>query len=115
MKQLTTKSIGSLLIAMATGMGNMGKRAKEKQLERILQRHDRKGELRASILGISAPEYRSLHRKLAFDRILRMHGFADREAFWLALTGKLRDELLHRGWSRQKIDQLMHQGLVAAV
>lgn len=114
MKQLTTKSIESLLTATAMNIGGIGKRAKDKQLERILQRHDRKGELRASILGITAVEYRSLQKRLTFDRIVRKYGFMNRDAFSLALAGKLRGELLQRGWSRHRIETFVDHKLAAA-
>lgn len=107
MVKLTTKTIASLLLVTATTLVPHVSRNTEKQsqLERILQRHDRKGELRADILGMSAIEFREQHKKQSFEEIIRQRGFKNEAAFRVALFGKLRDELLHRGWSRQKIDR----------
>lgn len=115
MKQLSTKSIGSLLIATATVIRDVGKRASERHLERILQRHDRKGDIRAGILGMSPVEYRDALKKHSFDELIRLRGFKSRHEFMVALRGKLRDELLHRGWSRQKINDYIEQKLVMTV
>jgi len=105
MKQLSTKSIGSLLAATATAIGDVGRRAGERHLERVLRRHDRKGELRANIFGISPLEFRELQRRYTFDEMIKLYGFKSQSEFRLALLGKLRAELLQRGWSRQKIDR----------
>ncbi len=80
-------------------------RKRESQFDRILQRHDRKGEIRADILGISPLEFRELHKKQPFEEIIKRHGFSDIRSFRLALLGKLRSELIHRGWTRRKIDR----------
>lgn len=115
MKQLSTKSIGSLLGAIAATIGDAGKRVSDKHLERMLQRHDRKGELRAGILGMTPYEFRDAHRHHSFDSVIRLHGFKNRDEFRLALRGKLRAELLQRGWSRQKIDTYVdHKSLAVA-
>lgn len=108
MVKLTTKTIASLLLATAaTLVPHVGRKneGKQSQLDRILQKHDRKGELRAAILGVDAVVFREKHKKQSFEEIIRQHGFKNEGAFRLALFGKLRDELIHRGWSRQKIDR----------
>lgn len=108
--KLTTKAIASLLLATAAAVvPHVGRKPEDKQsqLDRSLQRHDRKGELRATILGMSPLEFREQHKKQVFEEIIRQRGFKNEAAFRLALFGKLRDELLHRGWSRQKIDRHM--------
>ncbi len=110
--KLTTKAIASLLLVTAAALvPHVGRKPQDKQsqLDRSLQRHDRKGELRAAILGMSPLEFRELNKKQSFEEIIRQHGFKNEASFRLALFGKLRDELLHRGWSRQKIDRHMHE------
>lgn len=115
MKQLSTKSIGSLLAATAVAIKGAGMRAGEKQLERILQRHDRKGELRAGILGMAPLDFRSALKKQSFDEVIRQRGFKTRQEFMVALRGRLRSELLQRGWSRQRINSYVNHKLVPAV
>ena len=81
----------------------------EKKLEWIYRHHDRKMELRASVLGITADQ---LHEELKvrdFDAVLKQHGLKDRQSFHTAVVGKLKDELRHRGWSDQKIDKLLQK------
>lgn len=110
--RISTKMLASLLLvtavmAAAPGIGKKlptGRR-QETQFDRILQRHDRKGELRAEVLGISAPVFRELHKKLTFAEIVRRSGFASERAFRLALLGKLKGELRQRGWSSQRIER----------
>lgn len=109
MKQLSTKSVGSLLIATAIAIGGHGKRAADRHLERVLQRHDRKGDLRADILGMSALDFRDAQRHRSFDDIVRARGFRGREEFMIALRGRLRAELQQRGWSRQRINDFVDQ------
>lgn len=111
MKQLSTKSIGSLLTATATAIRDVGKRASQKHLDRVLQRHDRKGDIRASILGMSPPEFRDALRKHSFEELIRLHGFKSQHEFMVALRGRLLNELLHRGWSRNKINGYVEQKL----
>ncbi len=106
MKHLSTKTIGSLLSAASSVIGTVGRVSDDKHFDRILRRHDRKGELRAAILGMKPEEFRQKVRGSSFEQIIRRHGFKGFDDFLLALIGKLREELLHRGWSRQKIDGL---------
>ncbi|HEU4715825.1 MAG TPA: hypothetical protein VFS14_03270 [Candidatus Saccharimonadales bacterium] len=108
--RISTKMLASLLLvtavmAAAPGIGKKSERRQETQFDRILQRHDRKGELRAEVLGISAPVFRELHKKLTFAEIVRRSGFASERAFRLALLGKLKSELRQRGWSSQRIER----------
>ena len=112
MKQLSTKSIGSLLAATAAATRDAGRRATDKHLERLLKRHDRKGELRASILGISAQQFRDELRRRSFEEMIRLRGFKGKAEFMLALRGRLRDELHHRGWSSQRINEYVDQKIL---
>lgn len=110
--KLTTKTIASLLLVTAASLvPHVGRQAKDRpsQLDRILQRHDRKGELRADILGMSPVAFKEQQKKQSFEEIIRQHGFKNETAFRVALFGKLRDELLRRGWSRQKIDRHVNE------
>lgn len=110
--KLSTKTLASLMLVTTVAAAVPGAsrlmargRYKESKFDRILQHHDRKGELRASVLGIDPMVFRDLQHRQSFVMILRHHGFASERAFRLALLGKLRDELRNRGWTRQRIDK----------
>lgn len=109
--RLSTKTVASLLVAATVAAAvpglsqiSISKRRRESQFDRLLQRHDRKGELRAELLGISPYEFRRLSKSMTFDEIVRACGIDSKRTFRLALVGKLRDELRCRGWSRNRID-----------
>lgn len=106
MRHLSTKTIGSLLSAASSVIGTVGRMTEKRHFDRILRRHDRKGELRAAILGIRPEEFRQMLKKNSFEEVIKRYGFRSIDAFLTALIGKLRDELMHRGWSRQRIDEL---------
>ena len=74
-----------------------------RRYERILEKHDRKGELRASILGIPSVEFRQKERKHSLSEIVKTYGFSSERAFYQALVAKIREELRHRGWTLQRI------------
>lgn len=104
MKQLSTKTLESLLVATIKATTSSQVKVAMRHLDRALRRHDRKGELRAGILGIDVAQFKELQKKSHFDEIIKQGGFKERQDFCLALIGKLRSELLYRGWSRQRID-----------
>ena len=111
--RISTKTLASLLLVTAVmvaapgiGRREKGKR-QETQFDRILQRHDRKGELRASVLGLHPLELRDMQKRMTFSEIVRHSGFTSIRAFRFALLGKLKDELRHRGWSAQRIERYM--------
>jgi hypothetical protein len=83
----------------------------EKKLERVYRHHDRKLELRASVLGMTAAELREELRVKPFDTVIKQHGFKTRQSFYTAVTGKVKDELRRRGWSDQKIDKFLQKRL----
>ena len=70
--RISTKMLASLLLVTAVMVAAPGlgikqlRRRQEAQFDRILQRHDRKGELRAEVLGIDAPTFRQLHKRRPF-------------------------------------------------
>lgn len=112
--RIATKTLASLLLATAVavavpgiGMGTRSKRRQESQFDRLLQRHDRKGDIRAEILGVEPLVFRDTLKKHSFDEIIRRHGFRNPRAFRLALLGKLKNELHQRGWTTRKIDHYM--------
>ena len=112
--RISTKTLASLLLVTAVTAAVPGissragsNRRRESQFDRLLQRHDRKGELRADILGIDAYQFRTLQKRLPFEEIARRHGFASARDFRLALFGKLKNELHQRGWTTHKIEQYM--------
>lgn len=109
---ISTKTLASLLLvtAVAAAVPGISRRAgsekrRESQFDRILQRHDRKGELRAAVLCMDAYEFRSRQKKMPFDEIVRRAGFKDARAFRIALMGKIKDELRRRGWTTHRIEQ----------
>jgi len=109
--RLPTKTVASLLVAAsaaATVPGlsqlSMSGRRRLSQFDRLLQRHDRKGYLRAELLGLPVYEFRRLQKTMELDDIIKHCGIGSKRSFRLALVGKLREELLQRGWSRTRID-----------
>lgn len=121
MKKITTNTLATLvLIGMmslttinVSALSREGTMDKQqlKRLERVYQHHDRKHELRASVLGISAEELREQLKVKSLDTIVKKHGFKDRMSFYTAMTGKLKDELRRRGWSERKIEELVQKRL----
>lgn len=113
--RISTKTLASLLLVTAVAAAIPGistkvpgvKKRRESQFDRLLQRHDRKGEIRGEILGLSPLEFRDMQKKMSFEDIIRRHGFPDARAFRMALFGKLRNELRQRGWTRRRIDHFM--------
>lgn len=95
----------------ALGAVTQDDRANIKRLERLYQRHDRKLEIRASLLGISPAELRDQLKAKSLDVIVKKYGFRDRAAYYIALTGKLKDELRKRGWSERKLEVLVQKRL----
>ena len=120
--KIATKALASLLIvamlsfstmtasALTTDSGDT-KKTGERKFERVYRHHDRKLELRASVLGMSTEELREQLRTKSFDTVIRQHGFKDKESFHTALVGKVKDELKRRGWSDQKIDKFLQKRL----
>ncbi|HMH70172.1 MAG TPA: hypothetical protein VK502_02140 [Candidatus Saccharimonadales bacterium] len=110
--KIATKTVASLLLVTAVaaavpGISKIsgGKRRHESQFDRLLQRHDRKGDLRATILGIEPARLRALLKTMPLEEVVRESGFASTRAFRLALFGKLKNELRQRGWTSQRIEQ----------
>lgn len=112
--RIPTKTVATLLLVTAVasavpGMSRLprSKRRQESQFDRLLQRHDRKGELRAEILGLDPLVFRDMQKRMSFEEIARRRGFVGEKAFRLALLGKLKEELHHRGWTSQRIERYM--------
>jgi|SRR5690554_2160865 len=114
--KLATKTLVSLLVASATmsRQPTLGiERLEEKRnqrLERLLSRHDRKCELRASIFGIDPAEFRRLNKKQSLKSLAIEYGFLDLASYRKALHGKIRDELHRRGWSASRIEARLDRG-----
>lgn len=102
-------TISSTSLALAAPQEDKTAQRGERKLERVYRRHDRKMELRASVLGVSADELREELKSRTFDGVIKQHGFKDRQSFHTALIGKLKDELKRRGWSDQKISKLLEK------
>jgi hypothetical protein len=113
--RISTKTLTSLLLVTAVAIAMPGisrrlpgsRRRPESQFDRLLQHHDRKGELRAEILGISPVAFKNLQKQMPFDEVIRRSGFRNIRAFRLALFGKLKGELRQRGWTSHRIDQFV--------
>ncbi len=107
--QISTKTLASLLVVTSVALmpgvtrHSHGWR-KKSRFDRLLQRHDRKGELRAELLGISPQEFRDVQKQYSFDEVVHRHGFLNEQTFRQALLGKLRKELRQRGWSPHRIN-----------
>lgn len=80
-----------------------------RQLDRLQQHHDRKLELRASLLGMTPEQLKEALKTKSFNQILKEHGFSTRQAYYNALFGKLKDELKTRGWSDSKIQSFINK------
>lgn len=109
--KLSTKTVASLLVvtaaaAAAPGLSQIAipKKRRESQFDRLLATHDRKCEIRAEILGITPHEFRRLRRNMTFEKVVQLCGFYSKRDFRIALLGYLRNDLLHRGWSRERIE-----------
>lgn len=110
--KLTTKTVATLLVASSIAAAVPGlsqivapKKRRESQFDALLQRHDRKGAIRAELLGMSPYEFRQEMRTKNLEQLIVDSGIGSKRAFRLALVGMLRDELLQRGWSRTRIDR----------
>lgn len=123
MKKVATNTLATLVLISMISLSNMNvsafsskqgdndDKAEFKRLERVYQHHDRKHELRASVLGISAEELRTQLKAKSLDTIVKKHGFKNKQSFYTALTGKLKSELRRRGWSEKKIEESMSKRL----
>ncbi len=108
--RISTKTLASLLAAtsVAVQSGQAGWRQRGR-LERLLKRHDRKGELRAELLGESPQSFRSMQKKYSLASVVRQHGFLNEDEFHRALHGKIRAELYHRGWTISKMNTYLER------
>lgn len=109
--KLSTKTVASLLVVTAVAAAVPGlsqvaipKKRRESLFDKLLNRHDRKGELRAEILGVSPHEFKQMSKAMTFEEVIQTCGLYSKRDFRLALMGRLRNELLHRGWTRSRID-----------
>lgn len=111
--KISTKTLTSLLIVTAVAIAVPGisrrlpgsKHRLESQFDRLIQHHDRKGELRAAILGIEPTAFKNMQKQMTFEEIVRKSGFKNVRAFRIALFGKLKDELRRRGWTSNRIER----------
>jgi broad-specificity NMP kinase len=122
MKKVATNTLATLVLigimslssvnvsSLTKGAASVDKQ-QLKRLERVYQHHDRKHELRASVLGISAEELREQLKVKPLDTIVKKHGFKNKLSFYTAVTGKLKDELRRRGWSERKIEEHVQKRL----
>lgn len=124
MKKVTTNTLATLVLVGMISLTSLNVSALHqnqkdgplykqqlKRLERVYHYHDRKHELRASVLGISADELRSQLKEKSLDTIVKKHGFKNRLSYYTAVTGKLKDELHRRGWSERKIEEYAQKRL----
>lgn len=114
MKKIATQTLATLVIIgvmsmSAVNSATLGRaRAVDpkqlKELEKVYAHHDRKFELRASVLGIDADMLREQLREKPLETIVKKYGFRDVMAFYTAVTGKLKAELRLRGWSEKRLE-----------
>lgn len=115
--KIATKALATLLIVTVLTVsihGNAGAMSpditkKDDKLERLQQHHDRKFELRANILGMNADELKEELKDKSFDQVIKKRGFKDRASFHTAFAGKVKEELMRRGWSEQKIEGVIQK------
>jgi len=107
--KIATKSLLSALIAAIInariGVYSTIPQRRERRYRRILEKHDRKGELRASVLGIDSIDFRHKERQHSLSEIVQSYGFTDERAFYRALTSKIHEELRLRGWTAKRIQR----------
>ncbi len=108
MKKLSTKTVATLTVVTAAaaaipGLTKTALNSSESQFDKLLQRHDRKGDIRAELLNMTPHELKKQLRQHTFDEIISRAGMTKR-TFRLALLGMLRNELRQRGWTTVKID-----------
>lgn len=114
-KTLATIMLVAMLTLSATGVSALTperqspKHREARQLERLYKHHDRKMELRASVLGISADELRDTLKNQPFEQVIKRAGFKDQAAFHTALIGKMKDELRKRGWDDQRVQHFVQK------
>ncbi len=114
--RISTKTVASLLLVTAVAAAVPGVSEKipgkkrfrwESQFDRLLQRHDRKGELRAEVLGLEVRTFREKLKHKTLEEIAKQRGFRSVREFRIALLGRLKNELHNRGWSFKKIEQFV--------
>lgn len=108
---ISVMSLSSINVSAMANRGAAEDRQHLKRLERLYQHHDRKHELRASVLGISAEELREQLKVKPLDTIVKKHGFKNKLSFYTAVTGKLKDELRRRGWNERKLEEHIQKRL----
>lgn len=117
MKKIATKALATLLIVTVLTMSIHGTAAaspasfekKDEKLEKLQHHHDRKFELRASVLGITSEQLKEELKEKSLEQIIKKRGFKDREVFNVAMIGKMKEELQRRGLSEQRIESLIQK------
>ncbi len=117
MKKVATNTLATLVLigvmslssinvsALSSSSKSNDNKQALRKLEKVYQRHDRKMELRASVLGVSAEQLRTQLREKSLETIVKKHGFKNMSSFYTAVTGKLKHELRQRGWSEKKLEE----------
>lgn len=117
MKKLATQTLATLVIIGVMSMSTVNAASRErarlgglnhlKDLEKVYAHHDRKFELRASVLGIDPDSLREQLREKPLETIVKKYGFKNSMSFYTAVTGKLKVELRQRGWSEKRLEQFV--------
>lgn len=103
---VTALSVQFVSPAAAASENTVHQRMK-RHVERVQRHHDRKLELRSSTLGMDAAALKAELKTKTFQRVLKEHGFKNREAFYKAVQGKIRNELRKRGFSAEQIEHIL--------
>ncbi len=101
-----TLSATNAAAASFGGSDGNGKRG-SKQLERLYKHHDRKMELRASVLEVTPDELKGKLKSQSFEQVIKKSGFKDITSFHTAMIGKMKEELHKRGWNESRIQDFM--------
>lgn len=120
-KTLATIMLVTMLTLSSVGVGavspnetlndDRGTDRDTRQLDRLYSRHDRKMNIRASVLNIEPEELRVKLKSDTFDNVIKQAGFKTRQSFHTALLGKMKQELHARGWDDQRIQTFVQKRL----
>lgn len=120
MKIATQALVSLMIITMLTlssvsGVGAVVQEDNNDREDRKMQRlhyHDRNYELRASLLNMQPEELKTELQDKSFDQVIKKRGgFTDRQAFYTAFVGKVKDELKKHGMSEQRIGSIIQKRL----
>ena len=112
--KIATKALKAILVATTLSLHKFSPDvarkkiiASVKQTHRAQQYHDRKMLLRAAVLDVSPKTLKRELKTKTFRQVMKARGFSNNWSYLMALQGKVRDELQQRGFSPEKLNQLV--------